>query len=80
MEKQAEDGFPCSTKACKNEMCSPCMILTFEDSSGENSVKCPLYKTPTARQMMESLCGQGSVRAVDREIRPRVEFEVKMEI
>jgi hypothetical protein len=79
MEEQAEDGFTCSTKACKYEMCSPCMILAFEDSSGENSVKCPLCKTPTARQMMESLCGQRSVRAVERELRPRVEFEVKME-
>jgi hypothetical protein len=79
MEEQAEDGFTCPTKACQYEMCSPCMKLAFEDSSGENSDKCPLCKTPTARHMMESLCGQGSVRAVERELRPRVEFEVKME-
>lgn len=79
LEEQAEVGFTCSTKAFKFEMCSPCMILAFEDSSGENSVNCPLCKTPTARHMMESLCGQGSVRAVERELRPRIEFEVKME-
>jgi hypothetical protein len=79
LEEQAEDGFACPTKACKYELCSPCTRLAFEDSSGENSSKCPLCKTPTARHMMESLCGQGSVRAVERELRPRVEFEVKME-
>jgi hypothetical protein len=79
MEEQAEDGFTCPSKACKYELCSPCMKLAFEDSFGENCGKCPLCKTPTARLMMESLCGQGSVRAVERELRPRAEFEVKME-
>jgi hypothetical protein len=29
--------------------------------------------------MMESLCGKGSVRAVEGELRSKVEFEVKME-
>jgi hypothetical protein len=78
-DEQAGEGFACPQKACKYELCPPCMKLAFEDSTGDNYGKCPLCKTPTARDMMESLCGAGSVRAVERELRPKVEFEVKME-
>lgn len=79
LEELEELAFTCPTAKCEYELCSPCVRLAFEDASGDNARACPSCKTPTARYMMESLCGPGAVREVEREVRHRVEFEVRKE-
>lgn len=56
-----------------------CVKLALEDASGASCRDCPICKTPTARLMVESLCGVGAVREVERDLRARVELEVQKE-
>jgi len=79
LEDNVEIAFSCLTKKCSYEICAPCVKLAFEDASGENCRLCPICKTPTARRMVESICGKGAVREVERALRSRVEQEVQQE-
>ena len=72
-------AFSCQTKKCDYALCEPCVKLALEDSSGASCRACPSCKAPTARLMVESLCGRGAVREVERHLRARVEVEVHRE-
>ena len=76
LEPQGSGGFTCRTRNCNYQMCTGCVTLAFEDASGKNYDKCPMCNVPTSRIMIESLVGKGPVRAVERELRAKVEFEV----
>ena len=69
--------FTCQTRDCQYGLCHGCVKLAFEDSAGQNSRFCPSCKEPTARRMIESMCGKGAVIQVEQELRNFVEFEVK---
>lgn len=78
-DETEEISFRCSVTRCDYELCAPCIKFAFEDASGENVRHCPSCKTPIAVRMIESLCGKGAVREVERELRGKVEFEVRKE-
>jgi uncharacterized C2H2 Zn-finger protein len=77
LDAHDELPFTCGTRDCPYGMCHACVKLAFEDSAGQNSRFCPSCKAPTARRMVESMCGKGAVRQVEQELRENVEFEVK---
>ena len=76
MDESKTVVFSCATKKCPYEMCADCVKLAFQDSSGSNARECPSCKTPIARRLVESVCGLGAVKEVERELHARVEFEV----
>lgn len=77
LDEDEDVTFICPTKSCDYAMCFGCVKLAFEDISGQNARDCPSCKKPIARRLMESICGVGAVREVERELRAKVEFEVK---
>jgi uncharacterized C2H2 Zn-finger protein len=77
LDDHDELPFTCGTRGCHYGMCHACVKLAFEDSAGQNSRVCPSCKVPTARRMVESMCGKGAVRQVEQELRTLVEWEVK---
>jgi hypothetical protein len=58
-------------------MCKPCVKFAFQDASRGNYKFCPFCHNPGARAMMEWLGAKGFVRAMEEELRPKVEFEVE---
>jgi hypothetical protein len=79
LDDEVEIVFRCPKRACLYEMCHDCLKKAFEDASGANVKECPSCKTPTARSMLESLCGVGAVREVENELRTKVAYELEQE-
>ena len=77
LDDDDEIVFFCSTPKCEYEMCAACIKRAFEDFTGSNARDCPLCHKPAARDMVESLCGRGAVQEIERQLRPKVEFEVQ---
>jgi hypothetical protein len=69
-------AFCCSTSRCEYGLCSDCLKDAFKDVSGDNVRNCPMCKKDTALLMIESVCGKGAIREVERGLRSRVEHEV----
>jgi hypothetical protein len=79
-DDEVELKFECATVNCDYRLCSPCLVRAFEDCSGNNSRDCPLCKAPTALDMAIAQIGKGGVMAVERELRPSVEHQVRQEL
>lgn len=79
LEEQDETFFICPTPTCQYQICELCAKEAFGDSTGENCDKCQLCKEPTGQLLMEQLCGKGLVRAVERELRPKLEFKLQVD-
>lgn len=77
LDEEEQVVFNCPGSKCTYEMCASCIKIAFQDAAGSNARNCPSCKTPTASRMIESICGPGAVREVEREVRNNVEFEVK---
>lgn len=78
-EENVELVFSCRTRKCQYVLCGPCVQLALKDESGANCRDCPMCKTPSAMDMVKSMCGAGAVREVERDLRVRVENEVRKE-
>ncbi|GKY95983.1 hypothetical protein MPSEU_000558800 [Mayamaea pseudoterrestris] len=73
-------GFNCP-RQCGYCLCEPCVKLALKDQAGENTI-CRLCKnkgkeTKIGLLMVESLCGVGAIREVERELRSKVELELQ---
>ena len=64
---------------CTYQLCATCVKIAFEDKSGSSSSFCAMCKSPTAIDMVASVCGQGALLAVEKKIRGEVEFKLKEE-
>lgn len=64
---------------CTFQLCAACVRIAFEDTSGSSSSFCAMCKSPTAIDMIASVCGQGALIAVEKKIRDQVEFKLKEE-
>ncbi len=64
---------------CTFQLCAACVRIAFEDKSGSSSSFCAMCKSPTAIDMIASVCGQGALIAVEKKIRGQVEFKLKEE-
>lgn len=65
--------------SCTYRLCVACIKLAFDDKSGSSSSFCALCKSPTAIDMIASVCGQGALIAVEKRITGRVEFQLREE-
>jgi len=74
-DELSDVAFSCKKATCDYKMCISCVKDAFEDSSGVNSDKCPLCKSPAAMSMIESILGNGAIKAVERDMRTSLEFE-----
>jgi hypothetical protein len=63
--------------SCTYQLCVTCIKLAFDDRTGSSSSFCALCKSPTAIDMIASVCGQGAVIAVEKRITGRVEFKLR---
>ena len=64
---------------CAYQLCATCVKIAFDDKSGSSSTFCAMCKSPTAIDMIASVCGQGALLAVEKKIRGEVEFKLKEE-
>jgi hypothetical protein len=69
--------FSCPTNKCNYGLCFDCLKIAFSDASGANVRFCPFCKMETARPMIESVCGVGAIREVERELRSQVENDIR---
>ena len=69
--------YHCPTHDCEYQLCIPCIKRSFEDSSGQSSKFCPICKSAWARGILQNILGKGAVKAVEDELRNKVEVEVK---
>lgn len=71
--------FHCTGLECEYKVCESCIRIALNDASGASVRNCPMCGVPTAVEMVETLCGKGGVREVERAVRSKVEFDVKLE-
>jgi AAA domain len=78
-DDDVEIAFRCLKRRCAYEMCRDCLQDAFKDASGAAVRECPSCKTPSARNMLEALCGPGAIRHIEDELRSKVEHDVELE-
>ena len=79
-DEEEEVLFECSNLTCSYKLCGPCVREAFRDSSGCNSSVCQFCQTPSAIDMITAVCGTGAIKAVQRDVRSSIEFELKTEM
>ena len=79
MDEDETIVFNCTKVDCRYQLCAPCVKEAFGDASGANSKFCLLCGTPSALEMIKSVCGQGAIRAVEERVRAGVEFKIREE-
>jgi hypothetical protein len=67
----------CTTEKCDYHLCLPCVRRAFQDATGESYRRCPMCKTPMARDILHSIVGRGGVKAVEDDLRQKVEFDLE---
>jgi hypothetical protein len=72
-----EVAFQCSKPDCEYGMCPTCIKEAFKDPHGENFRYCPICREACAVDMIESVCGPGAVKEMERQLRNKVEIEVQ---
>ena len=80
LDDEAEIRFECRSQDCRYRLCSGCMLDALSDLTGQNNRVCPMCKAPTALEMALAQIGKGGLLAVERELRPRVEHQVRTEL
>jgi len=80
MDENEKVIFECSNGCCDYKLCAPCIKESFKEADGTNSSTCLMCGTPTAIKMIESACGIGAIKAIERNVRYSVEFEYKEEM
>ena len=80
MDENEKVIFECSNGCCDYKLCAPCIKESFKEVDGTNSSTCLMCGTPTAIKMIESACGIGAIKAIERDVRYTVEFEYKEEM
>lgn len=78
-ELEVDLVYRCQTNDCEYQMCTPCIKRAFEDSSGQSTKKCPVCNIAMARDILQNILGKGAVKAVENELRTKVEFDLKGE-
>jgi phage FluMu protein Com len=76
---EADLVYRCQTNGCEYQMCTPCIKRAFEDSSGQSTKKCPMCESAMARDILQNILGKGAIKAVENELRTKVEFDLKGE-
>lgn len=71
--------FRCKGYSCKYQLCSPCIKIAFEDVSGAASTFCAMCKTPSALDMIASVCGPAAIKVVEEKLRGPMEFKLREE-
>ena len=81
MDDDEEVVFHCKGEggACRYQLCAGCVRLAFDDASGASSSFCAMCKSPTAIDMVASVCGRAAITAVEQKLRGKVEFKLKEE-
>jgi phage FluMu protein Com len=75
---EPESLYCCKTTDCKYKRCTPCIKLAFEDASGDSYKRCPMCNSQMgARDLLDGVLGKGAVVAVENEVRPRIEYDLK---
>ena len=72
--------FFCSKVTCEYQLCGLCIKDAFKDSSGSNSTYCQFCKTPSALDMISAVIGTGAIKAVEKNVRSDIEFELKVKM
>lgn len=81
MDDDEEVVFRCKGEGgiCLYQLCAGCVRLAFDDKSGASSSFCAMCKSPTAIDMVASVCGRGAIIAVEQKLRGKVEFQLQEE-
>ena len=81
MDGEEEVVFKCKGEGgtCLYQLCTSCVRLAFDDSSGGSSSFCAMCKTPSALDMISSVCGKGAVLAIEKRLQGKLEFKLEEE-
>mmetsp|Transcript_3022 Transcript_3022/g.8731 ORF Transcript_3022/g.8731 Transcript_3022/m.8731 type:complete len:1063 (+) Transcript_3022:1610-4798(+) len=71
--------FRCKGHTCTFQLCAGCVKLSFEDASGATSTFCVMCQTPSALDMIASVCGPAAIKAVEKKLRGPLEFKLREE-
>jgi hypothetical protein len=75
-DEDEEIKFECKWPKCDYSLCQGCVVDAFR----LNCRKCPMCNHPVAKDMLIAQVGKGGLTAVEQEIRPQVEHQVRQEL